>query len=591
MLQEALEVFEKKLSKNNRLVIDAYSLKNGTYRLIEMSDDDWRIRKTIDIFYDKKRNEFIGNNDEDFHLIRQLDYYSKLLEMNKSIDQKKVIHTNNYLSIAVKKENLINQKLTPEIIKNYYQILKNPLSKYEKKAKSKKLYLKVEEKLGQVDIDLLEKIEEYILNYNIFDGIDFNKKDYVKIFFVFPDEEKTLTYYKRENERYLLPNLYNSNDYNVEDEGKIFGLSNNNMGMNAKKPFLENKTRKVKVPYLLNQEKALLQSQFFDYLWGRVSQGQYDFYIVTDSENEDIKSLDEIHDYITGYYIRCRKEKNEVEIAYADNVTSYSHELEKPFVLKNYIGLSDKMIDKSPLKYDVDLGDIWKISHLIDSIFFDGKLHIHYYSKVEDIQINDSVLKRCLLENRNILIAWFYTGKINGLKSSLDKFSFELILNALRNDDIYKAQRQCNLRWSLLTYFDDRKEVGESMVKVRDDLRKHINLSFHEEWDFNDDQEYAYAVGQIINYFTSLNKSANKSQAFVNRYLNAKNVDILKKKLVVAYKKYNYLIPYNNSIRVSELMTHIMVYRPEQLDIEYIVAGFTATSLIYEKKQEDNKDE
>ena len=123
MLQEALEVFEKKLSKNNRLVIDAYSLKNGTYRLIEMSDDDWRIRKTIDIFYDKKRNEFIGNNDEDFHLIRQLDYYSKLLEMNKSIDQKKVIHTNNYLSIAVKKENLINQKLTPEIIKNYYQIL------------------------------------------------------------------------------------------------------------------------------------------------------------------------------------------------------------------------------------------------------------------------------------------------------------------------------------------------------------------------------------------------------------------------------------------------------------------------------------
>ena len=34
-----------------------------------------------------------------------------------------------------------------------------------------------------------------------------------------------------------------------------------------------------------------------------------------------------------------------------------------------------------------------------------------------------------------------------------------------------------------------------------------------------------------------------------------------------------------------------MVYRPQQLDIEYIVAGFTATSLVYEKKQEDNKDE
>lgn len=591
MLQEALEIFEKKLLENSRLVIDTYSLKNGTYRLIEMTNDEWRIRKTIDIFYDKKSKEFIGNNDKDFYLIKQLDYYSKLLEMNKSIDSKKVIHTNNYLSIAVKKESLINQKLTPEIIKNYYQILKNPLTKYEKKAKSKKLYLKVEETLGQVDIDLLEKIEEYTLNNNIFDGIDLKKKDYVKVFFVFIDDEKTLTYYKKENERYLLPNLYNSNDYNVEDEGTIFGLSNNNMGMNSKKPFLENKTRKVKVPYLLDQQKALLQSQFFDYLWGKVSQGQYDFYIVTDNENEDIKSLNEIHDYISGYYIRCRKEKNEVEIAYADNVTSYSHELEKPFVLKNYIGISEKTIEKSSLKYDVDLSNIWEISHLIDLIFFERKLNINCFSKIEDIQINDYVLKRCLVENRNILIGWFYTGKTNGILSAIDKFSLELILNSLRNDDSYRAQRQFNLRWSLLNYFDDRKEVGDSMIKVRDDLRKHINLSLNEEWDFNDDQEYAYAVGQIINYFTSLNKSSNKSQAFVNRYLNAKNVDILKKKLVVAYKKYNYLIPYNNSKRVSELMTHIMVYRPQQLDIEYIVAGFTATSLVYEKKQEDNKDE
>ena len=51
------------------------------------------------------------------------------------------------------------------------------------------------------------------------------------------------------------------------------------MGMNSKKPYLENKTRKVKVPYLLNQQKALLQSQFFDYLLGEVSKGKYNFYV------------------------------------------------------------------------------------------------------------------------------------------------------------------------------------------------------------------------------------------------------------------------------------------------------------------------
>lgn len=591
MLQEALEIFEKKLAKNERIIIDAYSLKDGTYLLIEMDNAEWKVRKKLDIFYDKKNKKIIGENDKDFQLIKQVDYYSKLLEMNKSVDPKKIIHTNNYLAIAVKKESIVSKKLTRNVIKNYYQIFKNPMCKYEKKQNSKKLYEKVEEELGEINIDLLETIEKYILNHDLFDEIDLNKKNYVKIFFVFPEEEKTLSYYKRESKRYILPNLYNSNDYNFDDNGTVLGLPNNNMGMNSKKPFLESKTRKVKVPYLLDQQKALLQSQFFDYLWGKVTQGQYDFYIITDKGNEGIKSLDEIHDLVSGYYIRCRKEKNEVEIVHADNITAYSKKINKPFILKNYIGISEKNIDQSQLDYDVFIDDLWQICYLIDYIFFEEKLKYNFYSKIEDIQINDFVLKRCLLENRSILATWFFTGKTKGLKYAIKKFSFELILNALRNDDIYKAQRQFNLRWSLLNYLDDGKGVGKTMIIVRENLRKYINLPNDEEWDFENDEEFAYAVGQIIYFFTSLNKSNKKSQAFVNRYLNAKNVDILKEKLIVAYKKYNYLIPFYNSKKVSEILTHIMLYKPQELKTECIVAGFTASSLIYEKKLEGNENE
>ena len=98
------------------------------------------------------------------------------------------------------------------------------------------------------------------------------KKDYIKIFFVFMNfQNKTLDYYKRENKRYLLPNLYNKNDYNVEIGNEILGPPNNNMNLNSNKPFLLNKTRKVKTPYLVNQQQALLRAQFFDYLWGELS--------------------------------------------------------------------------------------------------------------------------------------------------------------------------------------------------------------------------------------------------------------------------------------------------------------------------------
>lgn len=592
MLQESLEVFEKKLRKNSRIIIDSHTLKDGTYRLIEIGDsDNWKITKTLDIYFDKKAKEIIGHIDEDYLFIQELDYYSKLLEMNKPIDPKKIIHTNNYLAIAVKKESINTNKFTDEIVKNFFNILKNPIIKYEKKANARELYKSVEEQLGPVDIDLINKIESYTINNDIFKDIDLTKKNYVKVFFVFTDRDKTIEYYKKESERYLLPNLYNSNDYNFNDEGIIVGLPNNNMGMNSKKPFLENKTRKVKVPYLLDQQKALLQSQLFDYLLGEVSKGKYNFYINNFHDKEDIKAytdLDEPEDLKSGYYLRCRKEKNEVEIVHADNVSCYSQSLKEPFILKNYIGISQKDIDKSTLPYGTRIDNLWQIKHLIDSVFFEGRLQFNLYSRIEDIQINDAVLKRCILENRGVLSAWFYQGEKNQIRSSLDKFSMELIKNAVLNDEPFMAQRQFNLRWSLLSYFHDERGIGNNMVQVREKLRNYINSSI-DEWEFDNDKEFSYAVGQVAKYFLSLSKTKNRSHSYINLFSNAKSIELLKGRIKMNYDKYNYSISDNkpSARKFSSLYTQIMTYDPKEINSEYITAGFTAPSLIYENKKEE----
>ena len=72
-----------------------------------------------------------------------------------------------------------------------------------------------------------------------------NKKDYLKIFFVEDDLEKSLELFRNEHKRYLIPNIFNSNDYNRKIGETIYGLSNNNMGLNSKKAFLENKIKKA----------------------------------------------------------------------------------------------------------------------------------------------------------------------------------------------------------------------------------------------------------------------------------------------------------------------------------------------------------
>ncbi len=590
MLQEALEVFEKKIIDNDRIVIDSHMLKDGTYRLIEMRDDQWKIVKTLDIFFDKKRKEIIGDNDEYYYLIKQLDYYSKLIEMNKPI-YNKTIHTNNYLSIAVKKESLVSNKLTKEVIQGYFNILRNPITKYEKKLKSKELYQSVEEQLGPVDSQLLDKIENYVLNTDIFGDINLDKNNYIKVFFIFPDYQKTIDYYKNEGERYTILNLYNKNDYNINDNGLILGLPNNNMGMNSKKPFLENKTRKVKVPYLLDQKRALLQSQFFDYLLGRVSLGKYNFYIDTTNGEEEIVSYSDTDSTSSlimksGYYLRCGKEKNEVEIIHADSITAYSNTLKQPFILKDYIGISDETIEKSKMKYEVEIDELWKIRQLIDKLFFDGKLQFHFYTKPDEISINDNILKRCLLENRSVLAAWFYQGERNQLELNVDKFTIDLINNSIGKNEYFKAQEQFNLRWSLLEYLNSERRIGKNMVEIRSKLRKYINSSI-DEWKFENDEEFAYAVGQLVKYFLSLNKAKNKSHSYINLFSNAKSVELLKRRIKMNYSKYNYNILEFEGSRFSNLYTQIMTYEPRKINGEYITAGFTAPSLIYETKKEE----
>ena len=70
--------------------------------------------------------------------------------------------------------------------------------------------------------------------------------------------DHSLVRYKNESEIYLSLKIFNDIKYNKNLDDNIFGLSNGNMGLNSKKPFLENKSRKLSIPFLINSENALL---------------------------------------------------------------------------------------------------------------------------------------------------------------------------------------------------------------------------------------------------------------------------------------------------------------------------------------------
>ena len=599
MFEECLDVFKRELEDDNNLILDEYIPADGSYIIV---DAEGKIKNYQDIKLDKKKrgtSEAVVKGSY-FKEICFYDYHSKLISMNKPVDSKKVIHSNNYLAFAVKKES-ITSKLTETIIDNYYDTLKNPLEKkYKKSKEASKIYQKFEEEYAPVNIKILEKcrswIKQHIFSIDKLVQIDLGKKDYLKIFFeVFEvgeeDNKKNRELFIQEDNRYIFPNIYNSNDYNVEVEGKIQGIPDNNMGMNAKKPFLAIKTRKTPAGYLVDEKKAILQKQFFEYLMNLASSGKNNVYI--DTKNYRIKAYsdqderDDFDEMASGYYLRIQKGK-ELDIQVQDNLVDYQNRLKLNFEYIKFINI-DRKEDKLP-EFAKRYGIYYKrtnVGNLINEIFFSKCLRTNYFMDISAINVKDSTLKQNIIMYRNAIFDWVYKGIDNNFSIVEEKFALSLIKNSIQSDDKYKlrAKSQLNLHWSLKDYFfkTKGKQGGNTMVdtaiKVRENVKEKV-LSKNEVTMPSNDEEYYYAVGQLLSYLIFKSRAGKKMQSMVNPVLNAKRDNVIKMRLFQLYKKYNYDISIYN-YHMKNLYAMILGYKPKnKVNQEMILFGYLDENIL-----------
>lgn len=582
MLGECLEVFGSYTEEEReRRILDHYIPKDGSYILVGKNGE---VISATDFKLDKKTGE-INKSAVHFNEFCYYDYYSDLISMNKPQDTAKIIHSNNYFSFWVKKESILNGKLTPEIIDGYYEVLEHPEKKCEK-TKSLSIYEKLEE-IGQVDTEVLQKNKKWIQEHifivdNLGLDIDMGKKDYLKIFFEAEREE-----YQREGKRYFIPNIYNSNQYNITVNDETLGLPDNNQGMNAKKPFLSIKTRKSIAPYLLNKDDVILQKQFFDYLMNFAMAGKYNVYVDMEKKNITAYKNDEYPpDSVTGYYLRIQKGK-EVEIRDQDVVPFFDNHIKKPFLYENKLKVED---EKNP---EYEFGKICttykEIEELINDVFFSKMLINHYFSEEADIKITEESVRRMLLLSRRKLFGWLHLGNAAGMRGLLDQISRELIKSSISNEYMVKAAKQLNLRLSLMQYFT---EGGEDMADFSVELRENLKTKIHSEEyiGLESDREYYFAVGQLARYFIYLNKTAKKKQSLINPFLNAGTDKKLKDLVGKYFKKYNYAISMGAK-RVSRLYGMIEGYEPQEPVLQDMIsAGFVIDNLLLERKEKEEKE-
>jgi CRISPR-associated protein Csh1 len=600
MFDEAIKVFEAGLEQQpEQWLYDNYVPAPGTYILLNL-EDDFSVRNIFDVGKpDKKTGEIPGENTSDYKFISFLDKNSRLISMNKAVDSGKIIHSNNYYSFFIKKESIKAGKLQDKNIETYYGVLSDPYVKYGK-GQAKQIYEETEKILGPVNTEIIGRIRTWVKqNLNTFlqqQDISLEAKDYLKIFFVYAEDERTREEIKKEGQRYIRPNIFNNNKYNQLANNTIFGLHSNNMGLNEKKPFLENKSRKISIPCAVTMERAIIQNQFMEYLSSEAAKGKNNVYIDLDKKTiKCVKKGEENSDadIESGLYFRVRQGKTELEIHSFERITGYNSELKQPFRLRMIFSFREKAEEAYSGSYGMK-DKLYQIESLVNEVLFGKYLINNYKTAAGDLPNIDHRIKEELLLCREQLWNWFYNNNSRNVKPLLDKACKRLIKDTIENDYLEKAKHQFNLWFSLTDYLNEnrRNEVPMSdvMSEVRRQLMEHVMKS-REEWMFENDDEYYYAVGQISRYILELSRAAKKSLDMVKPILTVRDDKMLKKRVALLAKKYDYAIEMKYA-RAMELLGKVLTYMPDETANEVmIMAGYVDKNILYMSKKKYDEEE
>ena len=574
MIDEALEVFKKIYDKEGeKLVVNKHIPKEGTYILVSIKSG--KIIEKLNIFYDKKAKKVDGEFNQYYSYIRAFDYYSNLVDMNKPMDPKKTIHSNQIYSFFIKKDSIREHKLTKSIIEGYKKNLLNPEEKYNSKE-GKELYKNIAEKLPKIEKDVVEDIFLWIednVNENLLEND--NKKDYLKIFFVEEDLDKSLEVFKNEHKRYIIPNIFNSNDYNKKIGETIYGLSNNNMGLNAKKAFLENKTRRVSTPYLVNTYEILLQYAFYNYLLPEVKQGNYFIYF---SENEIIPRTYKEGCPNGAKYLLNASYSKDVDIKNFNVISKNSSE-------EININFKEVLHQKKKDTDEIEYGNLnrEKMMNNINKILFYNSLLGNFLLNDGDLDIKDIEIKKLLMKYRNAFYKWFYLNDETEVKKNIRKIYLDAVMVAIGNGHFFKASQQLDFGFCLEKYFYGKSELMEEIMNVKEVFLNHT-LS-EEDWEFSNDEEYFFAIGQILAYINYMRNSKAKSLNFIKQLTFVKNIDVLKEKIKKIVISYSHIFETKNK-KINRTVSNISLYQPKEIRIDILLAGFTADIIFFKKREE-----
>jgi CRISPR-associated protein Csh1 len=525
-----------------KAIIDNYQLKDGLYVKINEKPDFFVYKKPKKDDKEKGLKDLKGNiKIDEYKWFAKRDYLSSYLNSNKAIDPPaKKIHNNNYLTLFTKAKEF-NDENKSHFISKIYDGLKDFhifTKKEEKKIiESFKGYIFSE--IRQKDIE--NKKNKFL---EIFDEIKKKKNlvkdnEYIKIFF---DED--IEKYEKEANIYFALKIFNKIETVREIEGEIYGLSDFNMGLNAKKPYLTHKTRGFELPFMVKKDEVFLLKKLFDLLKYQnkpidiaADKDKNGIFVIKHSKNDQAE--------ITEFDILVKGNRLNPSLVYRDFLENKEDEEIKTY--NSLFELIDKTLYNGTLKNNL-FGDVYnKLPKELQNLI--------YLTRDAMILVKKGDLKPLFVINKK------YT----------DRF-IEFYLRQNRED---KAKEVLNFKLSLLNYQGEKMDIKKSLKEIENKIVSLEELS---------EEEFFILAGQIIRYLLNQSEKKDKRADMIEPFLRASRVKKLKQEIETLYFNYKHKIPLNFQ-KFNNALALVEAFEGNKVKKDKLLVGILSENIFYKKDE------
>ena len=358
-------------------------------------------------------------------------------------------------------------------------------------------------------------------------------------------------------------------------------------GLNSKKPYLELKTTKFRVPYRITLEEALISKKFFEWINNLVDEEDRtinNIYIPIHFNFTNIEVSEKNVEDDTCLYLY--KTTNNGKPIIQDFSIINRRKKMKSIKMKNYLNLHNME--------EQNIENIETLEAKIDEYYYNNKLRRNYYN--DDIKAKAGAFSHkqvdILMTTKQAMLDYVKKGIEIGFKTCVDNMTKEMILQKFIDKeyinlrDIAYAQ---NFRLNLLKYYEmgEKTNMGNRIKDLYNTLKE--KTEGDELATCETDEEFYFAAGQVIYYLVNQSEAANKSHGLVIPFLELSTTKKLKQAIETMYKKYGYKLMLRNS-KVNNLIGLVTGYETQSKASDYqdlIISGICSKNVIYTKKKEE----